>query len=122
MAIDRKVKHWQDPVNLILGIWMLISPWVLNYSGEAAAMWNAVILGILIGAVAIGALVQPKAWEEWANAVLGIWLVISPWALGFSMSSEPMANAVIVGVVTAALALWTLGTDKDFGGWWNPAT
>jgi len=122
MAIERKVKHWQDPVNLILGLWMLISPWVLGYQGETTAMWNAVVLGILIGAVAIGALAQPKAWEEWANVVLGIWLVISPWVLGFSTMREPMANAAIVGVVTAVLALWTLGTDKDLGGWWSPVT
>ena len=122
MAIERKVRHWQDPVNLILGVWMLISPWVLGYQGETTAMWNAVVLGILIGAVAIGALAQPKAWEEWANVVLGIWLVISPWVLGFSGMREPMANAVIVGVVRAVLALWTLGTDKDLGGWWSPVT
>jgi hypothetical protein len=32
-----------------------------------------------------------------------------------------MLNAVIVGVVVLALAIWALGTDKDIGGWWSPA-
>jgi hypothetical protein len=32
------------------------------------------------------------------------------------------SNAVLVGAVTAVLALWALGSDKDIGGWWNPAT
>ena len=122
MAIQRKVKHWQDPVSLVLGLWMLISPWVLQYQGQTTATWNAVIVGILIAAVAVSALVQPKAWEEWAGAVLGVWLVISPWILGFAAITEPMANAVIAGVVTAALAVWALATDEDIGGWWTPAT
>lgn len=28
------VKHWQDPVNLVLGLWMLVSPWVLGHQAE----------------------------------------------------------------------------------------
>ena len=62
----------------------------------------------------------PPAWEEWTNVVLGVWLAISPWVLGFSSHFAAMVNAVIVGVVVAALALWALGTDKDIGGWWSP--
>lgn len=116
-----QVKHWQDVVNLVLGLWLLISPWVLAYAGETLPMWNAVIFGILIGVVALYALFQVFAWEEWANAVFGVWMVISPWVLGFSGNFAAMLNAVIVGAVAFALAIWTLGTDKDIGGWWSPA-
>jgi hypothetical protein len=115
------VKHWQDPVNLVLGLWLLVSPWALRYAGEAGPMWNAVIVGTLIGVVALYALFRVFAWEEWANAVFGAWMVISPWVLGFSGSFAAMLNAVIVGVVVFALAIWALGTDKDIGGWWSPA-
>jgi hypothetical protein len=31
-------------------------------------------------------------------------------------------NAVIVGAVIAVLSLWVIATDRDIGGWWNPAT
>jgi uncharacterized membrane protein len=114
-----KVKHWQDSVNVVLGLWMLISPWVLAFQAQTTPMWNSVILGILIAAVALYALFQVFAWEEWANAVFGAWLVISPWVLGFS--GVAMLNAVIVGALVLALALWALGTDKDIGCWWSPA-
>ena len=116
------IKHWQDPINLILGIWMIVSPWALNYSADKNPTWNAVTLGILIGLAALFALYRVMAWEEWGNVVLGVWLVISPWVLSFSNITTAMANAVIVGVVVALLALWALGTDKDIGGWWSPAT
>ena len=127
---NTSIKHWQDPLNLILGIWMIVSPWALRYQTDMtlnavmsnAATSNAVILGILIAAAALIALFRVMAWEEWANVVLGVWLVISPWALGFSSLATAMWNAVIVGIVVAVLALWALGTDKDIGGWWSHAT
>jgi len=127
---NTSIKHWQDPLNLILGIWMIVSPWALRYQTDMTlnavmsnpATSNAVLLGALIAAAALIALFRVMAWEEWANVVLGVWLVISPWALGFSSLATAMWNAVIVGIVVAVLALWALGTDKDIGGWWSPAT
>jgi hypothetical protein len=113
------VKHWQDPLNLILGVWMFVSPWALRYEDQAHPMWNAVILGILIAAAALGALIRVKAWEEWTNVVFGAWLIVSPWVLRFADLKLAMANAVIVGVIVGVLALWALGTDKDIGGWWR---
>ena len=116
------IKHWQDPLNLILGLWLIASPWVLEYNGEANPTLNAVIVGVLIAAAALFALYRVKAWEEWGNIAFGVWLVISPWILGFSALQSALSNAVIVGVLVALLALWALATDKDIGGWWSPAT
>jgi hypothetical protein len=30
-----------------------------------------------------------------------------------------MASAVACGLAVIALALWVLGTDRDYGGWWT---
>jgi hypothetical protein len=116
-----KMKHWQDLISLIAGLWMIVSPWALAYQAEARPMWNAVILGGLVAVVAFTAFFQVCAWQEWANMLSGAWLIVSPWVLGFSALSTAMLNAVIVGVVVAALALWALGTDRDIGGWFSPA-
>jgi len=77
---------------------------------------------VLIATTAIAALFRVKAWEEWANLVLGVCAVASPWVLRFSESVAATWNSVIIGIVIAALALWALGTDRDIGGWWSPAT
>jgi hypothetical protein len=116
-----KMKHWQDPVNLIAGLWMIVSPWALAYQAESRPMWNAVILGILIAVVAFSELFQVFAWQEWISALFGLWLIVSPWVLGFTGVAAAVANAVIVGIVVAALALWALGTDRDVSGWSSPA-
>lgn len=117
-----KMKHWQDPINLILGLWLVASPWILGYDAENTATSNAVVVGVLIAALAALELFKLTAWEEWSSFALGVWLAISPWILGFNTLTVAMSNALIVGVAVAALALWALGTDKDIGGWWTPAT
>lgn len=114
-----KMKHWQDPLNLVLGIWMIVSPWALMYQDETNAMQNALIVGGLVVVLAVIELFKVQAWEEWTSFALGIWLAMSPWLLGFSGIMVAMYNALIVGIAIAALALWALGTDKDIGGWWT---
>lgn len=116
-----KIKHWQDSVNVVLGAWLVASPWLLGYQAQSNLKWNSVILGLLIAAVALYAMVQVFAWEEWVGMLFGAWLIVSPWVLGFSAVTAAMLNAVIVGAAVAALALWALATDKDIGGWWSPA-
>lgn len=120
--MSNSARHWQDPVNLILGILSLISPWVLSYSTAGRATDNAVLLGILIGIFAIAAMVNLRAWKEWVNVILGAWLFISPWALGFVGTSMAAAwSAWVLGAIVFILALWELGSDRSIGGWWSHA-
>ncbi len=46
-------------------------------------------------------------WEEWINALLGAWVIISPWVLGFSSVRPAMTAHVIIGIITLVLALWS---------------
>lgn len=119
----KQIKHWQDPVNALVGIWLIVSPWVLGFQGEMNALANAVIVGVLLVATALGAIFVPRAWEEWTETALGAWAVVSPWALGFSGLQLAMYSTVAAGVVVVVLALWVLSTDKDYAGWLgqNPA-
>lgn len=103
---DRAMTQWQDAGNLVLGIWLFLSPWIVGFAGESAAAWNAWIIGVVIAVVAAGAIYDFQKWEEWLNVVLAVWLVISPWLLGFSALAAAMWNAVIVGLLVLALAFW----------------
>lgn len=107
--------HWQDAGNLLLGAWLLFSPWLLGYTGEAAAATNAYIVGAAIALIAAGALYAYQKWEEWLNVALAIWLVISPWVLGFSAMAAVMYNAVVIGLLVLALAFWAAMTEPEAG-------
>jgi hypothetical protein len=113
----KQMKHWQDPVNALVGVWLILSPWALGFQSETNALANAVIVGLLLIAAALGAIFVPRAWEEWTEGALGLWLAISPWALGFAGLQNAMISAVASGVVVMVLALWVLVTDKDYAGW-----
>lgn len=99
-----------DWVNLALAVVLVISPWVLAFPAGAAT-YNAVIAGLVIGLVAIGALVAFNQWEEWANLVLGVWVFIAPFVLGFAAATTAMWTHVIIGLAVAILAaveLWSV--------------
>ena len=114
-----QLKHWQDAVNAVLGAWLVLSPWVLGYFGETAAMSNAIIIGLALIAASLGAIFVPRAWEEWTEGVLGLWMIVSPWALGFGALQGARLAAVVTGIAIAALALWTVLIDKDYSAWWR---
>lgn len=45
---------WEEYVIGLFGLWLLVSPWLLDFSYVAAFAWNAVIAGLIIVALAIG--------------------------------------------------------------------
>ena len=47
------MRKWQDWANLVLGLWLVLSPWILGFSGTSSATWNAVILGLLVCLLAL---------------------------------------------------------------------
>jgi hypothetical protein len=100
-------KQWQDWASWVLGIWLLISPWALQFGLDETATRNAVIVGFLIILTEVVELSVFRDWEEWINVVLGAWLLISPWVLGVAQPSAT-ANFVIVGFLVLALALYEI--------------
>jgi len=91
-------------LNVLLGIWVIISPFVVQFAQLPAAMWNNVIVGIVIAILALIRTSTPRqiGWS-WANVILGIWMIISPFALG-TMTTAILWNNIILGVVIAIVA------------------
>jgi hypothetical protein len=40
-------------------------------------------------------------WQDWASFVLGLWLAVSPWLVGYAEHEAATANAIIVGLALA---------------------
>lgn len=99
--------QWRDAVNLVLGLWLIASPWALSFATEPAPMWNASAIGAIIAVAAVAALFAFHRWEEWAEAALGLWLIVSPYLLGFAMQMAATWNHVLVGIIVAGLAIWS---------------
>ena len=41
-----------DWLNALVGLWLIAAPFVLEYTGIAAALWNDVVVGIIVAVVA----------------------------------------------------------------------
>jgi hypothetical protein len=110
------LKHRNEltAINIITAVaaaLLLFSPWLFGFSGEQVASWNAWIIGLLIVAKAFAAVVELQEWEEWINLVLGLWVAVSPWLLGFTGVHNALWTHVGVGIAVAILAaveLWMI--------------
>jgi hypothetical protein len=114
-----RVKHWQDPVNALVGLWLVLSPWVLGFHGVVIAAVTTAAVGVLLLVSSIGAIQFPQAWEEWLDVVLGVVLMALPVVFGFDTVQVALLNALIGGAVVTFLALWVLASDDLLTGWWE---
>src|SRR5437588_4170855 len=88
-----------DLYNLLLAALLVASPWLFKLSNGAAKM-DLWVGGVAIAVVSLAAIAAYANWEEWANVAVGLWLVISPWALGFA-HTRAMHFTIGIGAVVA---------------------
>ncbi len=92
-------------LNVVLGAWLFISPWVLDFVPADDASRNAWIVGAAIAVIAAIVAAMGVSYLAWANVVLGAWLFVSPWALSYTNLDGASWNAWIVGVLVVIVAL-----------------
>jgi hypothetical protein len=114
----------QDWALLILSIWLFISPWVLSFGhavgaangGSVAASraaWDAWILGVILFLVSLSAVGRMDVRQEWLALVLGIWVFIAPWVLGFARLGSAAWDHWIVGVLVFLAALRNISAPRS---------
>jgi hypothetical protein len=94
-------------LNVLAGIWLIISPWVLGFTMLPAAFWNTLLVGIavlVLAAIRLGTCGTPGV--SWLNLLFGIWLIISPFALAFAAGEAAMGNAIFLGILVGIFSLW----------------
>jgi hypothetical protein len=103
-----------DVYNLVLALVLFVTPWFLVQATPAAHLdlWAS---GAAIGAISVAALLAFAWWKEWVNLLLGVWLIASPWLLGFA-HTRAMHFSIGIGVVVAfmsALEIWLVYDKED---------
>ena len=115
-------KYWRNLATILAGIWLLLSPWNMNYHDLGYAKWSAIIVGIALIASELVAFVRPGAWEELIDLALGAYLMSSPYILGFDKTIKVADNAAMVGVLIIGLAIIGLLDDAKAQRWWHDHT
>ncbi len=94
----------------LAGLWEVVAPFVLGYT-TGIAMYNAIIVGIVLIILGVWAALSSNSGADrtlnWVSAVVGLWLILSPFVLGFSITSvTAMTDAIIVGIIVIILGVW----------------
>lgn len=110
------MRRWQresvlDLYNLLLAALLFIAPWLFRLTNGPGRLdlWAT---GAVIALISLAAMIAYKDWEEWVNVVLGLWLIASPWMLGFA-HTRAMHFSIGVGVVITFLAVLDLWLHYD---------
>ena len=118
---------WVHYLNLLLGAWLLTSPFILGSFGETSfsqavlrvtqdrglldpvlrSQWlvrSDVISGALIMLFSALSLTRRMAWAQWANTAVGIWLLFAP-LLFWAPTAAVYANDTMIGALVIAFAI-----------------
>jgi hypothetical protein len=103
-------------VNILLGVWLIASPWMFDYGGTPAVL-NSVAVGAIIAILAASRLASLRSTVglSGVNLVLALWTIASPWICGYATNIRAVTDQVILGVVVAALASWSWGATVVAG-------
>jgi len=105
-------RRWVDWVNVILGVWLIASPWLLPVAaGAEPTAWNSWSVGAGIVTLAFFAMYKPAVRGDTVGIIFGAWLMASPWLLGFNSAQAEATNAVIIGALVIGYALWAMRID-----------
>ena len=106
-----------ETLALLTGLYLAASPWIAGFNGLTTLAVNNLILGIAYALLMSGGF--GRAYERthsmaWACCALGLWTIISPWAVAGDVSTtRSVVNNVIVGVIALLLGLAASSAAKS---------
>jgi len=101
--------RWLDWLDILLGCWLVLSPWKLDNSFNETATEYIIVLGvilILFNLISVCRLVDQG--QEVFNIMLGVLLVICPLILNMPIKELRAINVLLVGGIILILASWQM--------------
>ncbi|KKN97510.1 hypothetical protein LCGC14_0156290 [marine sediment metagenome] len=118
MERRRTATLWCHFANMLLGCWLISSPFIFGYTNLSVSdldlarlaaerdlpevsfrallmVWNDVIAGALIVLFAVLSL-KRISWSQWANSAMGLWLMFAPLVF-WTPSPASYGNALLIG-------------------------
>ena len=111
-----RIRHWQDVASLLVGVWLVLSPFALGFT--AVVTWITLVLGLSVIVFAVEGFVIPSDLEEWGELLIGLALLVVPWTVGYEPELATVSS-MVSGTLVILFAAWELATDRDFSTWWH---
>jgi SPW repeat-containing protein len=103
-------------ITIVLGVWLILAPFVFGYFGSLVPTANDVVLGVVLIACSSWMLKSLSSGLGLTafQMLCSVWLIIAPFALMFQPWSLAMLNDVFVGIIAlivSAVEMWTVATS-----------
>lgn len=106
-------------ISALVGIWLIAAPSALGIPSGPCS-WNGVIAGALILVFSgIRLLSRHTPVLSWGSAIVGAWVVMSPWVFNYLTAGFRTWNYVIAGALVAVIAVLSL-TSSAVQNPWTP--
>jgi hypothetical protein len=111
-------RTWEDWCGMVLGALIVASPWFpiqehLAIGGQQMIIVNTVAIGLVVFGLSQLEYVALQRWEEVATIVVGLWLIVSPYMLGYSGEGFLRVYHTSLGAVAVVLGVLQLWQDWD---------
>jgi hypothetical protein len=91
-------------ISLVLGAWVVASPWIWGYEDASGAIATDAITGSAVLALTLVGLVLPSVMA--LNVGAGLWLIVAPWFVGYGNEGGPVGlSDTVAGIALAGLAI-----------------
>jgi len=102
---------WPNVVNALVGIWFIIAPFTLGFSGNGGEMWTSIIGGVILLILAGWAVFSEEArrqtaWIQYVTGLVGIWFIIAPWVLSVATKPGELWTSLVGGIIVLVLSAW----------------
>lgn len=96
--------RWQNWLGVLLGFYMLLTPWIIPAifpvaPASAAIIIAGLIAGLTLASVSLVGIVDPEIWIDWLKYFLSFGLLLTPWLLGFNDNIFFTFNFVFAGML-----------------------
>jgi hypothetical protein len=107
--------RFANGVNVLIGLWLIAAPFVLDYAAIDDARWNDIIVGASIAALSLMVAMttarredrRRQPWPNYLTALLGAWLIAAPHMLDYAAVDEALWNDTITGAGVVIMSLWS---------------
>ena len=113
-------RTWEDWLGMALGVLIVLSPWFPTQAAHEMVdaersfiVLNTFTVGLLVFGLAQLEYVALQRWEEVAEILLGLWLIVSPYIFGYADEGTLRLWHTSLGCLVVILASFQLWQDWD---------
>jgi hypothetical protein len=98
----------------LLGVLMVIAPWVLRFNDNTTALLTSIALGTILFLLATVEAYQKGnvMWEYWVAGLVGLLAIVAPFVLGFSSLTIALWSMIVLGGLALIASGYAVFTNR----------